>query len=260
MLVALVCVSNLPQPAASAESVEDASVRLVIEGVGTPQISAEAYAIVDIESGDILLSSHADEKRPIASVTKLLLAAQALTELDLDRIITVTQADVDTYGRAGKLRVGEEYTVRQLLFPLLLESSNDAATALERNVEAVRYGGLRFADGSGLSDENQASAIELAAVVRDIYLAEPHVFDITSVEQYIGPYTGWVNNSPVKDMDGYKGGKHGYTDAAGRTLAAVFSEAAVEGREFGYIVLGSDDLVRDVEELRSFVADSVSFR
>jgi D-alanyl-D-alanine carboxypeptidase len=83
---------------------------------------------------------------------------------------------------------------------------------------------------------------------------------MTRLKQYIGEYTGWVNNSPVRDMEGYRGGKHGYTKAANRTLAAVFAESSLGNRELGYIILGSNDIRSDTEALRTAVLHSVEIQ
>lgn len=256
---ALIVTANLP-PAVSAEEVLVAPPRPVVTESVQPQVSAPAYVVFDMETGELLLSARAEEERSIASLTKLFLAAQVLTELEHEQLIEVTESDVATYGRAGKLQTGQQLSVRELLFPLLLESSNDAAAALARQLNEISYAHLRFADGSGLSAQNRASAAELARVVRGMYRVEPYIFDITSMKQYLGPYTGWINNSPVMDLEGYVGGKHGYTEAAGRTLVAIFAEEALQGRELGYVILGSDDVRADTIELRTVVARSVALQ
>lgn len=230
-----------------------------IEAVA-PQVSAKAYGVFDMETGELLLSQAADEELPIASVTKLFTAAEVLREAEsLDDTITITANDVATEGRAGKLEVGQEYQQHELLFPLLLESSNDAASALERNLDSIPLAGHELADGSGLSSKNRASVKQLANEVKNLYATMPHLFDITTLSQHMGEYTGWVNNSPVKDMEGYKGGKHGYTEAAGRTLVAIFAEPTLNNREFGYVILGSDDIKADTKNLREAVQNSARF-
>ncbi len=64
-----------------------------------------------------------------------------------------------------------------------------------------------------------------------------------------------MNNSPVITKTGYRGGKHGYTDAAGKTLTAVFTESFRTGdRPIIYVILGTDDLESAVAVLRESVA------
>ncbi len=226
--------------------------------VEVDDIGAEAYAIFDVETGTVLTSQNAEEKRPIASVTKLFSAATVLDDALLEEATEITWNDIETEGRAGKLVAGEEYTNRELLWPLLLESSNDAAAALERanpnllaemNQLASSRGldTFNFADASGLSAENTASAQDLAILTAELYRTEPHLFDITQLPQYVGEETGWVNNNPFIHDEAYRGGKHGFTYEAGRTGVFIFDEGE---RTLGYVVLGSDDLVADITKLR----------
>jgi serine-type D-Ala-D-Ala carboxypeptidase (penicillin-binding protein 5/6) len=219
-------------------------------------VSAKAYAVIDIETGEVLFAQNADEVLPIASITKLFTAA-ALPPTAYDAEIVVTAADIATEGRAGKLEAGEVYSAYTLLFPLLLESSNDAAVALERITAVPTVASMAIADTSGLSSGNRASARVLVTQIRSLYQTHPHIFDITKLKQFIGPYTGWVNNSPVAASPEYRGGKHGYTEAAGRTLAAVFAEPTIHDRELGYVILGSSDIQADTFALRAAVKHSV---
>lgn len=257
-LAVLVSASEPEKTKASAEVVVRSAMATleVIKTAEASSVSARSYVVFDVTTGEILLEKNADQELPIASVTKLFTAAAAL-ELPLEAEVIVSAADVATEGRAGKLAAGDEYTVHELLFPLLLESSNDAAAALAHMTGQVAVGSHPLADTSGLSDANIASAEELAGAVRELYLTKPHLFDITKLSQKVGEYTGWVNNSPVYDLPGYRGGKHGYTTAAGRTLAAVFAEDALEGRQIGYIILGSADVRHDTEVLRQSVEEFV---
>lgn len=233
---------------------------------------ARSYVVFDAVTGAVLAEHDGDTPYPIASVTKLPAAALAEVVLPLEATTTLTWSDVEAEGRAGKLEPSQQYTYRELLFPLLLESSNDAAAVYEREYEnilltamnemATSYGASRthFSDVSGLSSENVASARDLALITTRLYAEHPYIFDITTLSQYIGPYTGWVNNNPVAAEPGYLGGKHGYTEAAGRTIVALFDEPFVAGRrQVGYVVLGSQDLKADVTELRTFVAKNVRF-
>ena len=244
-------------PAVSNTDSPPITTHLVLAGEIKPQVSARAYGVFDIETGKLLFSQNQDEQLPIASVTKLFTAAQVLKSEQDDTELNISEVDVATEGRAGKLKVGQVYKTHELLFPLLLESSNDAATALERSVGSIYFGDRQLADASGLSSYNEASVSELATEVRRLYHEVPHLFDITTLGQYVGEYTGWVNNSPVRNLPGYRGGKHGYTEAAGKTLAAVFAESKLTGRELGYVLLGSSDLEKDVEILRATVEQSV---
>lgn len=237
-----------------------------------PEVSAAAVIIADAETGAVVYEKRADDVLPVASVTKLVAAAALLETEVLDASVTVSAVDTVTLGRSGRLEPGQVYTRRELLFPLLLESSNDAAAALARtaagdlvaamNTRAVAVGAssAQFVDASGLSDKNQASARDLLALMVYISAHHRHLIDITTLSQYLNHVNAWKNNSPVFNEVGYAGGKHGYTEAAGRTLVAQFDEELGSGeRRFHYVVLGSADLAADIAVLRRFTVSAVRF-
>lgn len=259
-------VSSSREPEAEAADTPSLSV-----GGEPGALTASAFAVFEVESGTILASANTSEVLPIASVTKLATAAALVEGVDLEEVAIVTYGDLLADGRAGKLEAGEPYTLRQLLFPLLLESSNDAAAVYERvtggevildmNTLADEVGmtNTSFADASGLSDANVSTVGDLVLLAKHLMVNNPEVLDITRLKTHMGPHSGLVNNSPVIER-GYLGGKHGYTYAAGRTLVAVFAEPFETGPvEIGYVILGSENLVDDTETLRAFVRDSVRF-
>jgi D-alanyl-D-alanine carboxypeptidase len=234
--------------------------------------SASAFMVFDVESGTEIASKNSTEVLPIASVTKLVTASVFYATAPLEATTTITWTDLNTYGDAGRLKIHEEYTYRGLLYPLLLESSNDAAAAMLRVVptllpkmdEWVKVLSLthtHFADTSGLSAENVSTAYELSILARALYQKEPHIFDITSLTQFIGPHTGWMNNNPLVSEEGFIGGKHGYTEAANRTAVVFFDEKLATGhiRKIGYVLLGSSDLKKDTAFLRTEVQKNVRF-
>jgi D-alanyl-D-alanine carboxypeptidase len=244
-----------------------------VSAASAPTATSDAYVIFDTATGEVLVSKGIDEVHPIASVTKLFAAVALFEAFDPESTTTITWADVAGEGEAGKLHPTEVYSYRELLFPLLLESSNDAALALEHATKgeiigsmqavAVKYGAVStsFADASGLSARNVSTAGDLMRFVRATNSIYPFVYDIGQLPQYIGTYTGWQNNNPVAVTPDFRGGKHGYTEAAGRTLVAQFEEPFTAGnRTIGYVILGSSDLKADTAMLRAFTRDSVDYQ
>ena len=235
----------------------------------TPTLTAASWQVFDVETGTVLFSHEPAVMRPIASVTKLTTGAALLENQDLFAPTTITFADVATESRAGRLAVGETYRQHTLLFPLLLESSNDAAAALARtesglvsamNRYAAQLGLYRtaFADSSGLSNGNISTVDDLSVLLRHLYLNSRHLIDISSLKHYLTPEAGWVNNNPFRYHSGYIGGKHGYTPAAGQTAAVIFEESLNDyDRLIGYVLLGSSDLVVDTDKLRAHVSEYV---
>lgn len=245
---------------------------LLVTTTTVPTLGARAFLIFDVETGIVLAEHQADTPYPIASVTKLFTAAAILESFNPEATITITSADVAGEGESGNLKSRQVYTYRELLFPLLLASSNDAAdallrasggtllTAMENVARSSGTKTTKLVDASGLSADNVASARDLMLFAQNVGEKYPFIFDVSRLPQYIGEYTGWRNNNPVADEGGYQGGKHGFIPAAGRTFVGEFSESfSGVNRTIGYVILGSEDLTRDTKTLRDFVATEVTY-
>ena len=112
---------------------------LSADGAGTPGVSASCAILVDAESGRVLMEKNAHEERAIASITKLMTALVAVESTsDLDRAVTIQKEWTLAEGSSMYLREGEELTLRELLYGLLLVSGNDAAVALWYRDKAPR--------------------------------------------------------------------------------------------------------------------------
>jgi D-alanyl-D-alanine carboxypeptidase len=239
----------------------------------TASTTALSFLVFDAETGQEIFAKEPSAVLPIASITKLATAALFYKNADLTATSTITWSDVNTEGDAGKLHAYEEYSNRELMYPLLLESSNDAATAMTRvhgtlvddmnaYVDMLGLTQTHFEDASGLSNLNVSTAGELSVLVRALRTEEPHIFDITRLTQFIGEHTGWMNNNPLVEQDGYQGGKHGFTYEANRTDVAFFDETLASGhsRLIGYVILGSENVPSDIEHLRSEVREKVQLK
>jgi D-alanyl-D-alanine carboxypeptidase (penicillin-binding protein 5/6) len=117
--------------------------------------SAAAAILVEPSTGDNILSKHADQRRAIASTTKMMTALVTLERASLDDILTASNYRPAPVESQIGLRAGERMSVRDLLRGLLLASGNDAAMTL-----AVRIGGSR--DGFVRLMNQKARAIGLA--------------------------------------------------------------------------------------------------
>ncbi len=247
----------------------------IIDNNAKPVVSAPRYILVDLLSGQVLAGERVNDPAPIASVSKIMTALVAERTLDLHATTTVSEHAVDTEGRAGRLKRGEKIGVRELLFPLLLESSNDAAEALaessgnrngfvyEMNTRARALGLLNtgFDDPSGLSPQNHSTPADLAHLLGYLFEKDRYILDITLLHQYVGESHDWLNNDPVVGIQSYEGGKHGFTPEAGRTFTGVFNENLKNGgtRTVGIVVLGSKNIRADVMALEEFAHTHVTY-
>ena len=213
--------------------------------------SASAAILMDGESGRVLYAQNADEKRSIASITKLMTALVAV-ELcpDLSTEVTVRQEWTGAEGSSMYLKPGEKLSVEALLYGLLLSSGNDAALAIagsccetveafvvRMNETASQLGmtNTHFANPNGLDDpEHYSTARDMALLARAVLENETlqriaGTRSITIAGRYLANH-----NKLLWRYEGCTGLKTGYTDEAGRTLV---SSARRDGQELIAVTL-----------------------
>ena len=101
----------------------------------TPDVDARAYLVMDGADGEVLLASHAHDRLPMASITKLMTAFGATSLIKPSRTVVVDPAAAGVNGSTINLRAGERMPMRDLLAGALIQSANDAAVALAKQVE-----------------------------------------------------------------------------------------------------------------------------
>src|SRR5687767_5756075 len=104
-----------------------------------PQISAKAAIVVEYPSGKIIYQKGAHEQLAPASTTKILTAILAMERGKLNEIVTVAPEDMIRGSKMG-LKSGEQQTVRNLLYGLMLPSGNDAAMTIARHIGSQKGG------------------------------------------------------------------------------------------------------------------------
>ena len=160
------------------------AVPLVSYGAKTPpEIIAETAIVIDAKTGQVLYEKNMHEQREPASTTKVITALLALENLDLDKIVVIDSETPYTGGSRIYLLEDERITVEQLLYALMLESANDAAVALAKeiagsvpafaemmNKKAAELGAMNtsFVNPHGLHAEGHLStAYDLAMIARE---------------------------------------------------------------------------------------------
>lgn len=222
-----------------------------------PGVSAVAAILMDGETGEVLYEKNADRQMLIASTTKIMTGLVALEHDSPQKRITVKENHM-TEGSSMYLKVGEQVTVEELLYGLLLCSGNDAALALaeacsgsvedfvaEMNSKAQALGmeNTSFANPNGLDDENHYSTARDMARLAAYAAKNPGLMRIASTRQAtIGNRTMTNHNRLLRDMEGCIGLKTGFTKAAGRTLVSC---AVRQGRLLVAVTLNDGDDWRD---------------
>jgi D-alanyl-D-alanine carboxypeptidase (penicillin-binding protein 5/6) len=210
--------------------------------VPPPAVAAKSYFLVDVLSGQTLVTQNADEPREPASLTKLMtayLVFRALKERELvpSQMVTVSERAWRAEGSRMFIDPKKAVSVDELLRGEIVQSGNDAAIALaeavagseeafvERmNREAARLGmkNTRFANATGLPSPQQAStAADLARVAAALIRDFPEYYPLYSLKEYRYNNITQPNRNRLLWTDPFVDGvKTGYTDAAGYCLIA----------------------------------------
>jgi D-alanyl-D-alanine carboxypeptidase (penicillin-binding protein 5/6) len=223
---------------------------------GPPIVSARAWAIADGATGRFLWGAQESQALNMASTTKimtgwLIFKLAADQPRVLDEVVVVSEAAARTPGSGARLRAGERYSVRDMLYGLLLPSGNDAAAALaehfgrrfqpeaegppaaafivqmNRQAELLGLVQTRYLDPHGLGN-NRTSARNLttlawnamqSSLFRQYVATRRHHCEATDAAGAKRNVT-WDNTNRLLGIEGYEGIKTGTTIAAGSCLVA----------------------------------------
>lgn len=221
-------------------------------------LKSSVALVMDQDTNEVMLSKNPEAVLPIASLTKLMTAVVVVeAHLPLDDAITITSDDVDTEkNSSSRLAVGSTLSRGELLHLALMSSENRAAHALGRtypgglsafvsamNAKARLLGmhDTRYVDPTGLNSGNQASARDLATLVKAAY-QQPLIRELSISPEHavrLGNRqlqfrnTNSLVRSPSWDI-GLQ--KTGYIVEAGRCLVM---QASMAGRKFIMVFLDS---------------------
>lgn len=228
----------------------------------------------------ILFEKEKNSQLPIASLTKLMTAKIVLDNYDLSKEIKISEEAIDQEEKLGKLNAGLVLPVKYLLYPLLMESSNDAAFALANDYEEMTETDFvqlmnqkarnlslfntKFFNSTGLDIEepeeitNYSSSLDLALLAKNL-LRDDLLWEILSTPKFDNYGPELVNiNKLLGEFPRVIGGKTGYTEKALGCFLLVME--APRGK--GYIVniiLGSDNKFLEMEKLISWLNSAYSW-
>ncbi len=237
-----------------------------------PEITAEAWIAVDVDSGIPVLEHNADEERAMASVTKLMTALVVRDHVGLDERVRVSEAAADVGESEIGLVAGEVWSVRDLLAAMLVRSGNDAAYALAEYVGGSIDGfaalmnqkaaalGLQhshFMNPHGLDMEGHYTSARDLATIGEAVLDDPVLSQLTRtgiIRFKPGPdgtsRTASNTNHLLNRYPGVIGLKTGYTSEAGRVLVTAYE---VEDQTFVVVVMGSEDHFADTAAILDYL-------
>lgn len=205
-------------------------------------ISAASAVVIDASSGKVLYEKNANERRGFASTTKIMTALVALERGKLSDVVTVSKNAAGVEGSSIYLKEGEKISLENLLYGLMLESGNDAATAIAEHIAKNEEGfvvlmnekakeigakSTNFTNPHGLaSEEHYTTAKDLALIAAEA-LKNPDFSRIVKTKAYkairegIGEVTYVNHNKLLSSYEGSIGVKTGFTKATGRCLVSA---------------------------------------
>jgi D-alanyl-D-alanine carboxypeptidase (penicillin-binding protein 5/6) len=212
-----------------------------------PQVRAPAAILVEPATGDVVFQRNADQRRPIASTTKLMTALVTLEHASLDDVMTTVSYRGSSAESLAGFRGGEHVTVRDLLRALLITSANDAAATLAQRVAGSRPAFVRlmnakarqlkltnthYANPIGLdSPDNYSTATDLAKLTlilrRNAFFRETTNLPRVTLKSGNHPRTFANRNVLVRNVPAVNGVKTGHTSTAGYILVGSASRAGV---------------------------------
>lgn len=206
--------------------------------------SATSAILMDINSQRILYAKNIHKVRSVASISKIMTCILAIENVDLNKKVIVGDEINKAYGSGIYIKKGEQLTMKDLLYGLMLRSGNDASYTIAKNTfgsvdkfvenmntfaQKLKMKNTIFNNPNGLDEEkgNFSTAYDMALLTS--YAYQNNIYrEITSTKKYslktnMNTYI-WYNKHKL--LNSYKyttGGKTGYTKIAKRTLVTTAS-------------------------------------
>ena len=233
-----------------------------------PEVTSQSACVIDVDSGRILAGKNENQQAEPASITKILTAMVTLENADVSQVVTIPAAAAGVEGSSLYIKAGEQYSLEDLLYGLMMRSGNDAATAIALSVggsvehfvemmnqKAQQLGctGTHFNNPHGLPDENHYTTAHDMALITAAALRNETFAKIVSTKNYVmepdgaGETRSLQNkNKLLWQYDGAIGVKTGYTKSAGKTYVGA---AERNGVRVAVVVLGASDMWGDATAL-----------
>lgn len=250
-------------------AVQDAGLPVETDAIAgwpkAPAISSQTGILLDGNTGTILYNRGMHQRMYPASTTKIMTALLAIENKSLADIVTMTETGMrDAYSGSSNILpvLGEQFTMEQCLYMILLKSANDVTTQVAEyvggseadfvnmmNARAQQLGcqGTHFNNANGLPDENHyTTAYDLSLIMKEA-LKNDIFRQIINTQTYTVPPTNLTPRARVYKnhhemlldgsqfrYEGIIGGKTGFTNASGVTLVTACNR---NGRDLISVVM-----------------------
>lgn len=222
-------------------------------------INAKSLFLVETESGEILYEKNADERLPIASVTKIMTMLLIMEAIDsgkitFDDMVPVSERAMSMGGSTMFLEIGEELSVKDMLKGIAVASANDGAVAMaeyiagsetafvemmNKKAEELGMKNTNFVNTNGLDAENHFSSARDVALMSKELMKHKKIFEYTTIwtdSLRDGKFQLANTNKLIRFYEGATGLKTGSTSEAKCCISAT---AQRDGMHLAAIVLSA---------------------
>ena len=223
-----------------------------------PNLNVKSYVLMDFDSGMILASSNKDLTLPPASITKMMTAYLAFTELNENNIslsedVLVSKKAWKTGGSKMFIEVGKKIKLKDILQGVITVSGNDASVALAEHISGdentfsiymnqmaknIGLTNTNYTNATGLpNDSLYTTAEDIALLSRSLISNFPDLYKLYTTKSFeFNDIKQYSRNKLLFIDDNVDGIKTGFTKAAGYCLA---SSAKRGNRRLIAVVMGA---------------------
>lgn len=224
-----------------------------------PQVSAEGYLLMDVDTGKVIDEKNSDQRLPPASLTKIMTSYVAATEVERGVISLEDSVDVSVKawqmeGSKMFIREGTKVKLADLLRGVIIQSGNDASVAVAEHVagsedafvdmmnqqaQLLGMNNTHFVNATGWPDENHyTTAADLAKLTRSLIKDYPEHYALYKEKYFTFNNIRQPNRNSLLWRDSSVDGvKTGHTEAAGYCLVA---SAVRDGMRLLSVVMNTD--------------------
>jgi len=232
-------------------------------------LSTDKVLALNLSTGKTIFASNEEILWPTASLAKIMTAVIAVEKMGFEKEVKITPDAVAIENEAGDFKVGEVFTVKDLLSSIFLVSSNDAAyaigneygledfiSAMNAKAQELKMTSTNFIDPAGLSENNITTLSDLSKLAAYIFRERPELLFFSRQKEAeikdlrFGNVKIYTSINKFSERDDFIGGKTGYTDIAKENLLSLFS---FKNEAILIVILGSEDRFSDSEKIFNFI-------
>ena len=249
--------SQTPAPQPSTAAADSTQSAVSAADISQPEVAAEGAVLLNAATGEVLYGKNQDQQFYPASITKVMTALVVLEHCNLNETVTFSETattNLESGAVALGVSAGDQLTVEQSLYGLLLKSANEIGNGLAEhvsgsvsafaelmNAKAKELGckNTHFANPHGLNNENHKTTPYDMALILRAAVANDTFRKIDTTTSYQFPA---IKNAAARTItmghkmmyktdsryyEGIIGGKTGYTSKAGNTLVTAVERDGV---------------------------------